>query len=286
MLGPTYFTIDQVKDYLIGKVDFGTDPERQMTDKFLSFICYQSQGKVLMDLNPFYEVPLRSITYGLNLDLQLPAPDYIIQNGIGSVILDWTNKPFNWDYLLGSTILTVKQENASSAFAIVGQSGYQIIINNFTGTGFDIINPVIINYFNAREDLLPSYTKSVLTNLFITKAIFDVLNEDFGQKSAVVNSDMLNQYRDEYRSVLSRLTSKDQKTGQFRYGLLPDLAVNKGNWTGRKVVPRPGVARNGLCVPDNLKYAIRQNTSPSRSWVGGGIGYVNGGSNQGSNGCC
>ena len=178
---PTYFTIEDVKPWLYGKVTFGTDVSNSMTDDLLNTICAFAESEVLNDLNPFYDVPLESKT-----------------------------------------------------------------TNDYEG--------------------LPSYTKTFLTRLFITKSVNFVLVEDFGQKSAVLSSDYAENMEKQYAKTMSRITSKDPKTGQFRYAPLPDLKINVANWTGLKIVPTPGVTRGPRGLRNNMGYAIRQITTPANSW--------------------
>lgn len=273
MLGPTYFTIEQIKPYLQGKVMFGTDPETQMSDDFMSFICYQSESEVLIDINQLYEIPLRSVTYGIDNSLLLVPPDVITYTPDGVMSLIWNTEPVGWSALINSSIIQVQQDSTTGTSASMGLSGYTLTITTTIGFGWNTIDPITVAYFNPNYEFLPQHTKGYLLNLFVTKSVFDILNEDFGQKSNVDGNDMLAQYEKKYHKLLSRLTAKDPKTNQFKYGLLPDLAVNKGNWTGRKVVPRPTVSRSGY-GPDNMKYAIRQSPTPAVGWLGEGwYGY-------------
>lgn len=59
---PIYFTIADIKNFLYGKVEFGTDPIYTMPDFFLSDLCAMAEAEALVDLNPFYVMPLQSKT--------------------------------------------------------------------------------------------------------------------------------------------------------------------------------------------------------------------------------
>lgn len=267
-----------------GKVFFGPDAEREVDDEFLSFICYQSEAEVLSDLLELYEVPLRSVTYGINQDTIVVAPDVLDYNPDGSITLTWLTQPVNWNVLINSYLIQIKQGLTTSNLATVGVTGFTITVLNTVGGAWNTVDPVSIVYYNNNYEMLPRMTKGYLLNMFITKSVFDILNEDFGQKSNVDGNNMLSQYEKKYYRLLSRLIAKDPKTRQFKHALLPDLAVNKGNWTGRQVVPKPGVSRNG-CGPDNMKYAIRQNQTPAVGWMGAGF-YGYGRNGQGGRGPC
>ena len=113
---------------------------------------------------------------------------------------------------------------------------------------------------------LPEYTRTFLTQLFVFKSLQRVLAEEFAQKSAVIAKDYVERVKQDYSTILSRVTSKDPKTQQFRYAPLPDLKINLKNWTGRKVVPLPR-RTGGACGPrNNMRYAIGQVTTPAVSW--------------------
>lgn len=61
---PIYISINDVKDWLIDKVSFTSDPTQGITDTFLGTLTAYSEQRVCNLLNRFYTIPLVTLTGG------------------------------------------------------------------------------------------------------------------------------------------------------------------------------------------------------------------------------